>query len=169
MTSGSGIIWDFWHVDDVCLTQNPDPILQVTKLSTVIFDPSNEGKAIPGAFVQYTVAVLNQGIGSVDANSVQVSDVVPANTLLYVDTTSGDPITLIQGAPPSGLGFSFATDVSFSEAVGGGPPYNYNPTPNGQGVDPRVTGFLVEPTGTMNGDTGAGPPSFSIVFRVLIE
>ena len=169
MTGGSGTIWDFWHIDDVCLTQNPDPILQVTKLSSVVFDPSNQGKAIPGTLVQYTVSVVNQGIGSVDADTVEVSDVVPTNTSLFVDTISGDPIVLNQGVPTSGLGYNFAADVTFSNAIGGGAPYNYTPVPDAQGFDPAVTGFLVEPTGTMDGDTGSGPPSFNIVFRVRIE
>lgn len=174
MTGGSGAPWDYWHIDDVCFEQNPDPILQVSKVSTVLFDPINgnsDPKAIPGAFVQYTVNVINQGIGAVDANSIDITDPVPENTALFVSTASGDPIVFVEGTPPSGLGilYDYAVDVSFSNQVGGGAPFIYIPVPDIQGFDPLVTGYRIELTGSMNGSSVAGDPSFDIVFRVRIE
>ena len=172
MISGSGVTWDFWHVDDVCFAQNPDPILQITKLSSVLSDPVNGTtgpKAIPGAFIQYTIGVSNQGIGTVDVDSLQVSDPLPANTAVYVSTVSGDPISFIDGSPASGLSYDYAANVSYSDRPGGGAPYNYTPVPDAQGFDPLVTGFLVEPTGVMNGDLGSGPPSFNVILRIRIE
>ncbi len=172
MTSGSGVIWDFWHIDDVCFAQNPDPILQVTKVSSVLTDPVNGAtnpKAIPGAVIQYTISVSNQGIGTVDADSLQVSDPLPTNTALYVSTVSGDPVAFVNGSPGSGLSYNYAADVSYSNQAGGGAPYNYTPVPDAQGFDPLVTGYLVAPTGVMSGDSGSGAPSFNVIFRVRIE
>ena len=172
MTAGSGAAFDFWHIDDVCLNQNPDPILQVAKVSSVLSDPVNGTtgpRAIPGAVVQYTVTVVNQGIGSADAGSVEITDPVPPNTALFVDSAGSGPISFVDGTPTSGLSYSAATDLAFSNTPGGGPPFNYTPTPDAQGFDPLVTGYRIILGGAMNGTSSAGDPNFNIVFRVRIE
>jgi uncharacterized repeat protein (TIGR01451 family) len=172
MTAGSGAPWDFWHVDDVCFDQTPIPLLQVTKLSQVLSDPINGNtnpKAIPGAIVQYTIAVTNQGPGPVDADSLVITDPLVNALALFVDTGSGDPVVFTDGPTSSGLSYNFATDVTFSNQVGGGGPYTYVPTPDAQGFDPAVTGFRVAPTGAMNGATGGNSPSFNITLRVRID
>ncbi len=172
MTGGSGPGWDYWHIDDVCFDQAIIPVLQVAKLSQTLSDPINGTsgpKSIPGAFVQYTVTVRNQGLGPVDADSLVITDPLPVSTALYVDTTSGDPISFSDGPTASGLSYNFATDVTFSNQPGGGPPYSYVPTPDAQGFDPAVTGYRVAPGGAMNGAVGASVPSFTITLRVRIE
>lgn len=172
MTGGSGVDWDFWHVDDVCFDQQIIPVLQIAKLAQTLSDPINGStgpKAIPGAIVQYTVAVVNQGIGPVDADSLVITDPLPADTALYVSTASGDPISFTDGATPSGLGYNYATDVGYSNQPGGGAPYDYVPSPDPQGFDPAVTGYRVAPTGSMNAAGGGNSPSFNITLRVRIE
>ena len=101
MTGGSGADWDFWHIDDVCFDQFITPVLRVAKLSQTLSDPvngSNGPKAIPGAIVQYTLAVVNQGIGPVDPDSLVITDPLPPGTALYTDTSAGDPISFIVSA-----------------------------------------------------------------------
>ncbi len=172
MTDGSGVNWDFWHVDDVCFDQLFIPQLQIAKLAQTLSDPINGAsgpKAIPGAVVQYTIALVNQGIGPVDADSLVITDPLPPETSLYVSTVSGDPISFADGATPSGLSYSYASDVSFSNQVDGGPPYDYIPVPDSQGFDPAITGYRVAPAGSMNGASGSGNPSFNITLRVRIE
>lgn len=172
MTAGSGLIYDFWHLDDVCFEEHIVPVILVSKLALTLTDPVNGGsnpKSIPGATVQYTVGVSNVGPGSVDANTVVITDPVPANTALYVDTGSGDPIQFVDGAVASGLTFNYASDVTFSNQPGGGAPYNYIPIPDAQGFDPAVTGFRVNPQGAMNAASGGNNPSFNILMRVRIE
>ena len=44
-----------------------------------------------------------------------------------VDTGSGDPIVFVDGAISSGLSYNFASDVTFSNQVGGGAPFTYIP------------------------------------------
>lgn len=172
MTNGSGAGWDYWHVDNVCFDQVPIPSLQLTKVSQTLSDPINGNvgpKAIPGAYVQYTIALANQGSGPVDADSLVITDPLPAETALYVETSSGDPITFADGPTPSGLGYSFATDVAFSNQVGGGAPYDYLPSPDASGFDAAVTGVRIAPTGAMNAASGGNSPSFNITLRVRIE
>jgi len=170
-TGGSGQPFDFWHVDDVCFDFSTDPVLSVSKISEVLPDPVNNPGllAIPGATVQYTVGLTNQGFGTVDGDSIVITDVLPANTALFVDTSGGAPITFANGPVASGLSYTFATDVAFSNQVGGGAPYTYVPLPDVQGFDPAVTGIQVSPTGTMNAATVGNNPSFNILFRIRIE
>ena len=172
MTAGSGAIWDFWHVDDVCFGQTPFPSLQVSKISQTLSDPVNGAsnpKAIPGAYVAYTITLENQGPGPVDSDSLVITDPIPAGTALYVDTGPGDPIVFSDGATPSGLSYDFGTDVTFSNQPGGGPPYTYVPTPDAEGFDASVTGLRIAPTGSMNAAASGNTPSFNVTLRIRIE
>jgi hypothetical protein len=98
-----------------------------------------------------------------------ITDPLPANTAVFVDTSSGDPIRFIDGAVASGLAFNYPSDVTFSNQPGGGPPYNYVPVPDVQGFDPAVTGFRINPTGVMNAAGGGGDPSFGVLILVRVD
>jgi len=168
---GSGVTFDFWHVDDVCFEQIALPTIQLTKIAQTLSDPVNGTSSplsIPGAIVQYTVTVSNQGPGTVDADSLRITDALPAGTELFVDTSGGDPITFTDGPVPSGLSFNYASDVAFSNQSGG-TPLGYTPVDAGEGFDPGVTGFEVSPAGTMNAASGGNNPSFTIRFRVRLR
>ena len=148
------------------------PILRIAKTSTVLTDPFNVAtnpKRIPGSFVEYSVTVINSGAGTVDANTVAITDPVPANTELFVSTAGGPPITFTDGAVASGLTFAYPANVGFSNQVGGGSPYNFAPTANANGVDPAVTGLRIAPAGTLSGSGVAGDPSFTVKFRVRVR
>ena len=171
-TGGSGSPWDFWHVDDVCFETQVLPTLNLTKTEQTISDPINGTTnpfAIPGAVKEYTISLVNSGPGTVDAGTLVITDVVPANTALFVDTGSGDPIVFIDGPIASGLAYSYAADVTFSDQPGGGAPFTYVPTPDANGYDAAVTGMRIAPTGTMNASGGGGDPSFEITFRVRVD
>ena len=65
--------------------------LAITKSVTVISDPLNatsNPKAIPGAIVQYSIAIQNNG--SVAAQSLTMTDTVPTNTTYVVNTLELD-------------------------------------------------------------------------------
>lgn len=169
---GSGPIYDFWHVDDVCLELQALPSLQMTKVVETLTDPfsgASNPKAIPGAVMRYTVQVSNEGAGTVDADSLVIEDVVPAGAALLVDAAGADAVEFSDGSIPSGLGYDYANDVRFSNQPDGGPPYNYAPVADSQGFDPAVTGLSVTPSGAMNGSAGGGVPSFTIRFRVQLQ
>lgn len=165
---GSGLAFDFWHVDDVCLDVRDLPQLQVTKVSSTISDPVNgttNPYAIPGAIKAYDLSVSNTGAGAVDADTLVLTDVIPDDLALFVDTGSGDPVVFSDGGVASGVSLSFATGVRFSSQPGGGAPFDYVPTPDADGFDAAVTGVRIALTGAMNGDSGGGAPSF--VIRLL--
>jgi uncharacterized repeat protein (TIGR01451 family) len=148
------------------------PLLTITKSVTVESDPANGSinpKAIPGAFMVYTVTVANAGTAAVDSDSVNVRDVLPSEAALYVDNSSGDPIVFADGVPPSGLTFDYATAVSYSSQPGGGAPFDYLPIPDAAGFDPAVTGIRITPQGALAGSTGSGTPEFTLRYRTRID
>lgn len=171
-TAGSGNVWDFWHVDDVCLNQQVLPDLLVTKSVQTISDPINGStnpKAIPGAVMLYTINVSNQGPGVVDNNTMAITDIVPTDSALFVDTSGGDPIVFSDGPIASGLSYTYASDVTYSNQPGGGPPYSYVPTADPQGYDSSVTGYRINPSGPVIGASGGSFPSFSLLLNVRVQ
>jgi uncharacterized repeat protein (TIGR01451 family) len=126
--------------------------------------------AIPGAEMLYTVTVTNAGPGSVGGDSVVITDPLDGKTALVV---AGPAVAFIDGAPASGLSFTYggpgdlSDDVAFSGD--GGATWNYVPVPDGSGVDTNVTHLRINPKGSMAGASVAGNPSFSIRFKVWIK
>lgn len=149
------------------------PALRVTKTVDVVSDPVNgtvNPRQIPGSVQRYRVTVANTGPGPVDASTLVIADAIPANAALVVEGSAGDPVQFTDGSVPSGLTFSYAGNVGFTDNPGGAPPYDYLPAPpNADGVDPGVTGLRIAPGGALAGATGAAEPSFSIEFRVRVR
>jgi len=150
------------------------PALRITKTVDVLSDPVSGAvnpKQVPGSFQRYRVTVTNTGVGSVDASTLVIADVVPADTELFVSSGGGPPVQFFDGSTPSGLTFSYPTSVTYSNQPGGAAPYSYTPTANGNGVDPNVTNLRINPKGTFAGDPTPGTPSPSCTasFRVRIE
>jgi uncharacterized repeat protein (TIGR01451 family) len=146
------------------------PALRVTKTLDVISDPisgSTNPKQIPGSITRYRVTVTNTGPGTVDASTLAIADLVPANSELVVNGSS--TVQFTDGSVPSGLTFNYATNAAFSSQPGGAPPYTYVPVANGNGVDPAVTGLRVAPTGAMAAAAGANQPSFTVEFRIRVR
>lgn len=169
---GSGGSFDFWHIDDVCFDTRDLPGLRVSKVTAAVSDPINGTAnpfAIPGSIHEYTITITNEGAGTVDADSLTITDVLSDKVALFVDTTGGDPLEFANGAVASGLGYDFAADVSFSAEVGGGPPYSHTAVPGPDGFDQQITGFRIEFSGAMNGATGGVNPSAEIRFRVRVR
>ena len=148
------------------------PALRITKTVDVLSDPVSGAvnpKQVPGSFQRYRVTVTNTGVGSVDASTLVIADVVPANTELFVSSGGGPPVQFFDGSTPSGLTFSYPTSVTYSNQPGGAAPYSYTPTANGNGVDPNVTALRIAPSGAMPAAAGANQPSFSVEFRVRVR
>lgn len=165
---------NFYNVDELLFTVNS---VQLTHLKTVavISDPVNGStnpKYIPSAEVLYTLRVTNSGTGTVDNNTLIITDPIPANTELFVGDLGGagtGPILFVQGSPTSNLTWTFAAlnsltdDVSFSSD--GGVTWTYVPTPP---YDPAVNRIRMNPKGTMAG-TGGGSPYFDLKFQVRLK
>ena len=155
------------------------PSLVLTKVVSTISDPINltvNPKAIPGSVVEYSITIVNQGAGTVDADTIFINDPIPADACMIVDDIDGSgsgPVLFEDGSPGSDLSYSFislgspADDVSFS--CDGGLTYNYTPTPDAAGCDASVTHLDINPTGQFAAVTGSGSPSVTFRFRVRVN
>jgi uncharacterized repeat protein (TIGR01451 family) len=155
------------------------PSLTVVKSVTTLEDPVNGTtlpKAIPGATVSYLIVIMNSGTGQVDADSLIVTDPVPANLALRVldfDGATAGPVQFIDGATPSGLSYSFLAldnttdDVAFSDD--GGVTFDYEPSADANGVDINVTNILINPRGVFQGNTAAGDSSMQLTFKAIVQ
>lgn len=159
--------------------------LTISKLSRTVYDPSNlytNPKAIPGAYVQYSLTVRNPSNLPVSADSVVLTDAIPTNTQLVVSpayVTNGaanarGPFQYNDGADgagaagtASGLSFTYtsladgADSPSFSSD---GSTFTYTPTVGGNGVDPTVSAVQFRMFGTM-----APNSVFTVNFLVRIN
>jgi hypothetical protein len=156
------------------LTVTAGPSLTVLKTVQTISDPVNLGvnpKAIPGAVMLYTIQAVNSGAGAVDNNSMEVIDVVPADTMMCIDAAcSNPPVAFTCSATPvCGLTYNYAADVTYSNQPGGGPPYTYTPSPDADGYDANVTGVRIAPTGPFSAASGGNNASFSLLFKVKVK
>lgn len=143
------------------------PHLVNQKQVTVISDPvrgTTNPLAIPGAVMEYTITLTNTGQGRVDANTLFVTDAIPANTALSVAALAGtpanSPVTFTDGSTPSNLTVA-AADIQFSSDNGA--TWGYTPVSTG-GYDAGVTNVRVNPKGRM-----AAASSFAVKFRVRVN
>jgi uncharacterized repeat protein (TIGR01451 family) len=172
-TTVGGTVTPTWGDNISCtLTNTPNPtkaILSTTKAWVVLSDPQNgttNPKAIPGALIQYSITVTNSGPGTVDAGTIVVVDSLPTQIMAYV---AGTPITFTDGAVASGLTYNYATNVTWTKAVGGNSAFNYTPVADGQGFDTLVTGIRIAPGGAMAGATLTSQPSFTLTFTARVR
>ncbi len=141
--------------------------LTLVKTSTVLSDGVNgttNPKAIPGAVVRYTILVTNTGNSAVDSGTVLLIDSLPA--AMSVGTAASP--TFAQGSPSSGLTFTAATDIRYSNAATAPTTYagcSYTPT---SAYDPAVKFVCINPKGVMAASTGT-PTSFSISFQAQLR
>ena len=140
------------------------------------FNGTTNAMSIPGAVMLNTVTLSNAGPGPVDADSVLITEAVPAHVDLRVadfDGGTSGPVEFVEGSPASGISFVFTSlssttdDVEFSND--GGITYNYSPTANANGVDPAVTHIRIRPGGTFQGDSGSGAPTAIFNFKTIVE
>lgn len=134
-------------------------------------------KGIPGAVLQYTLSVSNVADGPADNDSVFLTEPIPTGTELFVGDLDGggSPVVFADGSTTSGLTYSFVSladggdDIGFSGDASS-PTFGYTPQdPDGDGFDPAVTYFRINPKGIMDGASGPPYPSFTVDFRVRIK
>jgi uncharacterized repeat protein (TIGR01451 family) len=161
------------------------PAMLNTKTVTVLNDPVNgttNPKAIPGAEVMYTIQITNQGTGAVDANSLYLTDTIPANTELFVGdlggSGSGPILFTATTSPPAGLTWTYnggtTDDIDFLNVPMPTLPAvpnwtTFTPTANAQGYDSTVQVIRLNPKGTLPGAASAPYPGFTVQFKVRIK
>lgn len=159
----------------------PLPSLLIVKSAQTFSDPingTNSPKAIPGAFMLYTISVSNTGPGAVDNNNTVFTDPIPTNTELFVGDINGagsGPVLFTDGPFPSGLNYTFnglasTTDnLAFSGNYGADLYLKNNTVPDSDQCDPSVTNIMIPFSGTFNGSDGTNHPTFNVKFRVRIK
>lgn len=134
----------------------------VTKTVAVLNDPFNgttNPKAIPGAEMEYTVTFNNASATSFDNNSIVITDVVPANTSLFMGGSPG-PITLFSA---SGITAPVAADITYSNSASA--PYSFTYTPSVvNNYDPAITAFQINLKGALAANT-IGTLKFKVKVR----
>lgn len=174
LVTASGVDFDYWHVDDVCLiSELPD--LSVNKTVVIESDPSSGSPTpfgVPGAFARYTIEVVNNSGGVVDIGSLDLSDIIDTNTALFVGDLdgSGSPFVFTDGvgAAASGVSLNFgglgdgADGVTFRNSSNG----EIVPVPN---FDLDVASFDLSFDGAMLGMTSGTPTRFSVEYRVRLQ
>ncbi len=176
------------------------PTLDLLKSVKVLTDPvncstagnpgscgSNNPKSIPGSVSAYTIRLSNSGPGTVDNNSIFISDVLPHELELFVGTGTGGGAALqnftfsTSTTPVSGLGCTFSNRnsgsdcVDFSSDINPDPQnpqsinFTYTPNPGADGYDPAVTAIRLRPTGSLSNASGSGNPWAEFSFRVRVK
>jgi hypothetical protein len=155
------------------------PALTITHTAQPLSDPVNgttNPKSIPGATVINETTVQNFGSGSVDNNSVVITETIPADMALLVvdfDGATAGPVRFTDGTPSSGLNYNFTSlgnngdDIEFSNDNGAS--YSYTPVPDANGVDAAVTNIRIHPRNQLQGDTGSGAPSAVFAFKMIVQ
>lgn len=144
--------------------------VQATKTSAVFSDPvsnTTNPKRIPGASVDYTIAINNASGSTLDNNSMILSDALPTTTRMFVGNLSG-------GAPfefSAGTSNLTCTFVSLSDtndcidfSNDGGTTWTYTPTAAGDGTDAAIRAIRFRTSGSMPA-SGA----FTVKYRVVVK
>ena len=130
------------------------------------FNNTSNPKSIPGSIQVYTIRIANQAGGTVDNNSIEIVDSIPANTVMC--GLGSSVVTFQNGTPSSGLTFNAAGNVSYSSTAGTPPVWGYTPAPDASGCDAAIRHIRIRPQGTMAGSGGSGNPYFEVSFRVKV-
>jgi len=153
------------------ITPRAMPLITLAKLVAAISDPVNGGtnpKAIPGAVMEYTLSATNTGLGVADADTVIITDAIPADTEFYAWDMGGWPVIFSNGATASGLTYTFTSlgdggdSIEFLDS-------DDNPMTPTAGFDAAVAKIKITFGGSFNASDGTNHPSFSLKFRVRIK
>ena len=128
--------------------------------------------SLPGASMTYNVAASNHGGPGVTTDSIVITNPVPADTAFWTGDLAlpSGPVAFSENAPPSGLTFDPANDVTFSMDGGSSFPLVIaDLIPNAAGCDPRITHLRINPKGVFAGANGSGNPGFTLLFRVKVQ
>jgi len=129
--------------------------LTVSKSVQTIADPVNGSSNpynLPGAHLRYSIRVTNSGLGGTDANTVSVTDAIPASTRLCVATVGNCSAPAFvdggTGLAPAAFEYSF---VSGPTACDNASFTGTAPVADANGYDDTVTCIRQQPGGSMNG------------------
>ncbi|CAA6803449.1 MAG: Unknown protein [uncultured Campylobacterales bacterium] len=150
-------------------------ILTLSKTNQTIWDNVNNednAKAIPGAYIDYTLIIKNLGDKSPDTGTVTIRDTLPENLSLFVGNlnSTGTPFIFSDNncSPEtstmnSGLSLDYPSDVTFKNDSN----ITISPSPD---FDDDVKSFEIQFSGIMNARTTTGPiPCFTLIYRTQVK
>ena len=152
--------------------------LTIEKTADIAYDPVNgltNAKAIPGSYVRYSLTVTNPSSATIDANTIILSDQLPADVELITASlyqqnnfpNARGPFQFIDGTTSSGLSFTFnglnSTTDSSSFSTGT-TDFSYSPNVNANQVDPLVKTVRFSLFGSMRPNS-----SFTINFLARVK
>ena len=167
----------------VNITLLPGPDLNVVKTVQTTYDPvslASSPKAIPGAYLSYTITTTNSGAGTVDTDTTIITDLFPTTTDLYVGDISGGgsgPVIFTDGVTSSSLSYTFSSldsttdDVDFSDDNGVTWTYYHDNNLSNIDVDEfdaTITNIRFNPKGQFAASAGSDP-GFGVTFRVRLQ
>jgi len=150
------------------------PVITLVKNSLTASDPlgGTNPKSIPGAVIQFSIAVHNLGPGNADEDSIVVVDTLPSEARLLFATPSMDPIVFVEGPSTSGLTYNFVSlgdpgdDIEFSNDGGVSTVTPLvDPTSGLDLTVPRINHLRINPKGSLL--PSATGPSFTL--RLLMQ
>ncbi len=146
-------------------------LLSATKTISNVADEFNAtgGFSIPGAVVRYLITTTAGGTGTVDANSVVVSDPIPANTKLCVDVDATAPVVCTAADVPTyNVGTSTLTGATLEYSTNNGTSWidwaTTPPAADADGANTSITDVRYTTAGTV-----ANGGSFTVSIGVVIE
>jgi hypothetical protein len=160
--------------------ETPPPLLVLQKSASTVFDPVNLGtnpKAVPGSYVDYTILAANYGAGSVDADSLVITEPLDSSVAFYagdLGLPGSGPVEFTDGVGASATGLTLdyggladlGDDVEFSTD---GSNWSYEPVPDADGFDPAVSFVRIRPSGILPGTATVVPRQFALRLRVRVQ
>lgn len=172
LLAGSGIDFDYWHVDDLCFVSGAASIA-INQTVSPFSDPVNgtlNPFFIPEAIAEYEITIENAGDGSVDEDTVVLRETIDPLTEMFVGDLSGggSPFVIIDNPPLSGLTLNFGGLGSGGDGVVFRNSANaiITPTPP---YDPDVASFELTFDGVFNASSGGTPSDIRIQYRSRVK
>jgi len=132
-----------------------------------IVEVSNNDYALPGNFVEYTIAVNNSG-GTMDAGTFRLEDPIPDNLSLFTGDFdgAGNAVEFTDlSSPASGLSCCTSAHIEYSNSITDPPVFEYVPVTD---YDPAITYLRISPNGAIR-DSQIDPVDLEFKFRARID
>jgi len=145
----------------------PEADLHMSSSVTIVSDPVNGDeapKAIPGAVAEITVKGVNKGVLTPDTDTISVTQIIPADSQLYVD----GGVVFTDGVNGLASGLTLG-NITYSTTDDSPASFNYSAEPDGEGYDSEIRYMRIEFDGDINPATDTVQPEFRYQYRVRLK
>ncbi|MVZ98107.1 hypothetical protein EUU23_10425 [Sphingorhabdus sp. IMCC26285] len=151
--------------------------LKISITSKVVSGPiaQSNPKALPGSIIEYSAQVSYGGDEALGEHSLAITNPIPQSLSLVVSGLDGgvsSPFDFVEGLPPSDLTCLFRSladrDDCLEFSSNGGVSFDYQPTPDPDGIDPAITHLRFRLRGAM-APAAAEPSYFTLRYRMKVD